>query len=985
MLRALNMFAALRPTGCGAFLMLFGLALLGQVLAPSEALAAAAGQRLALVVGVADYGKESGIANLRAPVFDAEMVKAALEALRGGFSVVMLTNQQVKDKQAFEQALDRFLDRVQPEDEVVFYFSGHGFAIPATDDHRGRDGNHFLLPSAKSQDVFFRGLPALEQRGLDTAEKKDRAYRDWIAMTALSEKLIEERILARNPKVLVIIADACRSLVTAAKGAAMVTSGVSLPRQQSPRTFRLYSASAGQISIDSPDPIESIGLDRTPVPPAKPGAKKETRVNSLFTRALLTELNEPGLEISIMAAKVKVAVRNQARKLNGEQIPDFTEDESSTEFYFAPADYRTELASRCTTAQAELAQLRYGVGLGSVGRDTLQEKYAYLSRCGPEFRDELRRLMRMEAQGIGTLASASTGPAEQVDISDSIRFCDAKGTSPLDPSRPQGVAGTDLQRVALAVSAGEMTAQAGNQSLRLVADACEKAIAQRSLVARYHFNAGRAYYALASSTSGIERSTHLARASHYYQRAADLGYAAAYNDLALMHQKGEFHAVRGTSAVPQPADRDKAAELFRRGAELNHVVAQYNLGMAFKYGDLGLEVPHEQSRQALAFQYLGPASERGYLPAMVEAARALHEGQGIPENPRRAIELLEIAASRGSWEAMYQLGEIYRIGKGGDEARAIIWHARAAESGDTRSQEVLADALTRGEGVPAPQREAAGRYWRLAADAGSMKAQMQLANLLRDGTIPFRPVVNAAPDSGALEIRSLYMSGFARGNPTAGLELARLYRSGFPKSVGSQAIPKDAGKSAILLWETMNKVKQADRDSIFANPTVEYWAAFELLGMYDAGEARRSDGTPVLTEDQISQLRADYGDGSKAYWIRVSAIGPVRCGGDVRANNPWVLVWDWKRDEPPTEAQFQWWERFQNCRERERELAKKNGRKEPKPEDIGFTKQLRDIIAREYKAARQEAEKKGTAAKPFHDRMAELVTKTVQKQANGSQ
>jgi TPR repeat protein len=408
-----------------------------------------------------------------------------------------------------------------------------------------------------------------------------------------------------------------------------------------------------------------------------------------------------------------------------------------------------------------------------------------------------------------------------------------------------------------------------------------------------------------------------------------------------------------------------------RGAELNHVVAQYNLGMAYKYGDLGLQLKLDQTRQAQAYAYLAPAAERGYVPAMVEAARAVSKGEGLEANPRRAVELLEIAASRGSWEAMFWLGNLYH---GQDDARATIWYARAAESGDPRSQEILARSLADGDGVPAPQREAAGRYWRLAADAGSTRAQMTLANLLREGKIPFRPVVHSAPDSGALEIKNLYLSAFARGYPPAGFELARLYRGGFPKGIGSEAIPKDAEKSAALLWETMNKVKQANSDSLYAEPSTEYRAAFELLSMHDSGDDKRGDSTPVLTEDQVTQLRNDYGDGSKATWIRVAAISPVRCGTD---NDPWVLVFDWSRDEPPTEPQFQWWERYYDCKEKERDRAKKEGRKELKPEDIGFTKQLRDIIAREYKAAKKDAQKKGTAVKSFRDRMADLVTKKI--------
>ena len=125
---------------------------------------------------------------------------------------------------------------------------------------------------------------------------------------------------------------------------------------------------------------------------------------------------------------------------------------------------------------------------------------------------------------------------------------------------------------------------------------------------------------------------------------------------------------------------------------------------------------------------------------MIETAIALHNGYGITSDTKRAVSLLEIAASRGSWEAMFVLGEIYDKGYGADDGEALIWYGRAAEAGDLRSQAALARLLTDGKGLPAPQREAAARYWRLAADAGSLEAQVELANLLRDGKVPFRPI-----------------------------------------------------------------------------------------------------------------------------------------------------------------------------------------------------------------------------------------------------
>jgi hypothetical protein len=71
---------------------------------------------------------------------------------------------------------------------------------------------------------------------------------------------------------------------------------------------------------------------------------------------------------------------------------------------------------------------------------------------------------------------------------------------------------------------------------------------------------------------------------------------------------------------------------------------------------------------------------------------------------------------------------------------------------------------------------------------------MQLANLLRDGKLPFRPKQHGRPDGGAEEIRLLYESAFARGKSYAGYELARLYRVGFPKDRPFEAIPPTAAR-----------------------------------------------------------------------------------------------------------------------------------------------------------------------------------------------
>ena len=258
-----------------------------------------------------------------------------------------------------------------------------------------------------------------------------------------------------------------------------------------------------------------------------------------------------------------------------------------------------------------------------------------------------------------------------------------------------------------------------------------------------------------------------------------------------------------------------------------------------------------------------------------------------------------------------------------DANDAIIWYARAAEAGDRRSQERLAEMLNSGEGLPAAQREAAGRYWRLAAEGGSTEAQMQLANLLRDGKLPFWPKQHGRPDGGAEEIRLLYESAFARGKSYAGYEPARLYRAGFPKDRPSEAIPRDAEAAVNLLWETMDRVRQARLDTAEAYPMVDFFSAFELLNMHEAGEDKRNDRSQLLNDDQVAQLGMEYGDHATLKWLNfrtavllANVDAEIYCNRDAFSKN--LAFWSWKRSTPPTDPQLDWFERFYRCHEADR-------------------------------------------------------------------
>lgn len=978
-------FSTAASARCDLFRAIAGIAVFATVMLASSTPASA--KRLAFVVGISSYKKDSGLEQLKAPVNDAAAIKTALDGLKSRFDTVTVLDKDLPNKAAFDTAFKSFTDRIQQGDEVLFYFSGHGNFV------QGK-GNLFLLPDAKGEQAYIKGLSIDEARALDTNERKSAKYQDWLSGIAVLERDVEEAIAARKPNVTIIIADACRTSLKGTKGATVDLAGIRMPQHTPRGTFRLYSAGIGQFSLDSIEPIFRVdpakaadekraAKDDDSDDSDDSGKKKKRPTNSLFTKILLSDLSKPGFEFTVMAADIRNKVRNHADKLGYVQIPDYAGDPQNNEFYFSPLD-QGEADAACLGADVELERLRRAVSAGSIGRDVLVSKRYQLAACGRAVTEQIDLLLHMEAQGAST-ATVSAEGSGKVDSNDAGEVCEMRASSPYDLNRVKGLPTDVLQQMTLAVLSGDVDTAKVKAEFAAITQVCEKALQERPKVARLSFLTGRMYQATASISTGLDKQQALASASAYLQQATDLGYAAAFNDLALLHKAGDYYAVSGGRAERRPADRAKALELLQRGAGLNHVVAQYNLGMAYLEGDLGITIAEGakldtiEIRKAEAFRYLSQSAERGFVPALIETAKLLHKGSGVIPNPKRAIELLEIAASRGSWEAMYWIGVIYRYGGIRDNARAIIWYARAAESGDARAQEQLAEMMTDGSGLPAPQPEAAGRYWRLAADAGRRRAQFALATRIEKGEIPFRPVLDGPPDGGALEIRNLLTSAFLRGDPKAGLELGRLFRSGYPKDNPSRAIPKSNAAAAKMFWLTIDAVRAAEPDSDKADPKAQVWAAFELIAIHDE-EANVSGGiSQAISEDQINQLRRDFGDGTRQHWIRVDAFGAFKCGGfennvgDTLGSDAWVLVWNWTRQEPPTHMQFDWLERRYGCREKEYDLAKKGDKKPPSDDNIGFTKRTREKVAERQKDALKDTEKQGAKGKTFVDRMIALA------------
>ena len=236
--------------------------------------------RHALVIGIDDYAHVTPLQKARN---DAQAVSAALERL--GFVVI---TEIEPDRRQMNQALSAFSSQLEPGDEALFYFAGHGVEVA---------GRNYLLPA---------DIPA--------ARPGDE---DFVISEAIAVDRVLNMMQRRGTRVSLLILDACRDNPFPTEGARSLGSSRGLARVDPPEgAFILFSAGTGQAALDRLS-------DNDPDP------------NSVFTRALLPRIVEPGLDIHTLARDVRRDVRMLARQANHDQFPSYY-DQLAGNFSFNP-------------------------------------------------------------------------------------------------------------------------------------------------------------------------------------------------------------------------------------------------------------------------------------------------------------------------------------------------------------------------------------------------------------------------------------------------------------------------------------------------------------------------------------------------------------------------------------------------------------------------------------------------------------------------
>lgn len=282
-------------------------------------------------------------------------------------------------------------------------------------------------------------------------------------------------------------------------------------------------------------------------------------------------------------------------------------------------------------------------------------------------------------------------------------------------------------------------------------------------------------------------------AIHWYEKAVDGGDAVAMNNLGVILENDEGnpenvkrgHALiaRAAELAPRdekviynlgcdyyfgtgvPRDYAKAAEWFKRSADMGFSEAQYKLGRL--YYDGGERGPVQFDR---ALHWFKAAAEQGLASAQNMVGLMYAEGKGVAQDYGEAMSWYMKAAEQNFAMAQRNIGYNYDQGNGValDYAEAAKWYRKAAENGNDYAQNRLGVMLYDGIGVERDYAEAL-KWFRKAAEQGVVSAMGNLGNAYKNGK---------GVEQDYAEAARWYLMAAERGYGSAQDGLGELYYNG---------------------------------------------------------------------------------------------------------------------------------------------------------------------------------------------------------------
>lgn len=199
----------------------------------------------------------------------------------------------------------------------------------------------------------------------------------------------------------------------------------------------------------------------------------------------------------------------------------------------------------------------------------------------------------------------------------------------------------------------------------------------------------------------------------------------------------------------------------QKSAEKGDPIAQSNLGFMYE---------KEKNYTQAAYWY-NKSAMQGYGPAQYNIGVAYRYGRGVSKNLQKASEWYQKAASQGVTQAQVNLGMLYLLGLGVsvDYVSARQWFMRASERDNTIAIFNIGQLYFYGLGVPKDYLQA--EIWlRKAMELGSMRAKNSLALFYGKGLGNIPLDVN--------EAMKILESSACQGYVVAQENLGEIYREG---------------------------------------------------------------------------------------------------------------------------------------------------------------------------------------------------------------
>ena len=217
---------------------------------------------------------------------------------------------------------------------------------------------------------------------------------------------------------------------------------------------------------------------------------------------------------------------------------------------------------------------------------------------------------------------------------------------------------------------------------------------------------------------GVERSP--TERITWLERAASAGSMEACAKLAYCYERGD--------GVRQ--DPAKALRLYAEAAASGLPMAQVKLAEAYAFG-IGVNQDLLHARKLFE-----KAASAGDARAIFSLGLFALQGTGEEPNEKKAAALFLAAANLGDTHAQFNVGNFYMQGRGGlpqDPGEAFRWFLQAAQAGSPRAQRELAFCFLNGTGTAADFEQ--GMKWlRQAVHNGDVPAKEFL-----DDVLPVRP------------------------------------------------------------------------------------------------------------------------------------------------------------------------------------------------------------------------------------------------------